>query len=108
MTESAEKKLLELVALNEKIGSLEYWIRERERDIQEIFGNQERLRQNLAALGGSPEEQGLRDRYVETLGLEEDRLAEMGEEILGWKKDRSRAAAELRERIRTLKVDITS
>src|SRR5207244_373668 len=52
-------ELQRLVELNEKAADLQRRIQDREGDIKAIFQNQERLRQNLQALGSSHDEKGL-------------------------------------------------
>jgi hypothetical protein len=47
-----------------------------EAEVARTVKDQERLRQNLAALGSRPEEAALRERYVGKLASDEDRLAQ--------------------------------
>jgi hypothetical protein len=94
-----------LIELNETLGGLKRRISERERQIQEIFKNQERLRSNLQSLGSSQNEKGLRERYVAEMGKEEDRLKEFREEIARMKEDLEKAEEELRSRVGRLRFE---
>ena len=97
------RKVLEgLMELNERSAQLQRWISQREAQIEQIFENQARMRSNLEALGTSPDEKALRDRYVAELSADEDRLREFRQQIEGWQKEREeleRQAAEIVERL---------
>ena len=68
--------------------------------IQTIFNNQERLRQNLKALGASDDEKSLRERYVSELNLDEDKLREAHEEIERRQAERETLEQHLAARIK--------
>ena len=103
--EATRKSLLELAAMNEKLGSLDYWIAERERHIADIFDNQQRLRANLEALGSSEDERSLRERYVASLGAEEDRLAGLRAEIDAWATERAEVQSQLKAAVAGLRFE---
>jgi DNA repair exonuclease SbcCD ATPase subunit len=75
------RSLEEILRLKETITELEERIAQAGQTIQTIFQNQERLRQNLQALGTAEDEKTLRERYVGELNKDEDTLAEARAEI---------------------------
>ena len=46
-----------------------------------IHAEQKRIRENLGALGDRSSEKELRERFIATLGKQEDRLAKIAEEL---------------------------
>lgn len=93
--EPTRDRLQALTELNERLSSLSYWISERSAEINEIFQNQERLRENLQALGTSRDEQSLRERYVASLAGEEDRLRDIKGQIQQWREQKGEVEAQI-------------
>jgi hypothetical protein len=97
-----DKKTLDalrgLIELNEKALERRQKIENRDREIKEIFQNQERLRKNLQSLGNSQDERGLRERYAGELAKEEDRLRDFREEIQGLREELEKLEKELAAR----------
>ncbi len=60
--------------LMEQMTHLNHGIKTHEKELEDHFRNQERLRKNLQAMGNKPEERELRQRYVDELNAEEDRI----------------------------------
>ena len=89
----------ECVQLYEKAAALVRRVQERDREISEIFQNQERLRKNLQALGGSQDEKGLRERYVAELSNEEDKIAQYRAESKNMREEKDKREEELRARL---------
>jgi hypothetical protein len=83
-----ERTLREVVAKREAIESLGRQIETLDREHDQIFRDQERLRENLGKLGGSGEEKGLRRRYVAELEKQENRLAAIRSEREKLESDR--------------------
>ncbi len=81
-------------------------MQERHEEIEQIFANQERLRENLGALGQSRDEQGLRERYVEALSEEEDKLADMRQQIQQWKDEKGELQQQIDKMVRELRVEV--
>ena len=100
--EHTRQVLLSLIDLQAQMSDLVRRIQQRETSIGEIFFNQERLRQNLQALGVSQDERGLRERYVAEMTQEEDRLKELRDEVRRDKQLRESLEHDLRERLSTL------
>jgi hypothetical protein len=78
----------EVVAVQQRIQSLET-------EQENIFDDQERLRENLGKLGDSSEEKGLRRRYVSELERQEDRLEAIRAERAKLDTELKRLQAEL-------------
>jgi SMC interacting uncharacterized protein involved in chromosome segregation len=53
----------------------------RDEETQKIFDDQQRLRENIKALKGTPEEKPLLQRYTQQLNDQENRLATLQKEI---------------------------
>jgi len=100
--EHTRQVLLSLIDLQVQMADLVRRIQQRETSIAEIFHNQERLRQNLQALGVTQDERGLRERYVTEMSLEEDRLKELRDEVRRDKQLRESLEHDLRERLGAL------
>lgn len=96
------QRLSALVDLQREIAELARRVQQREVSVAEIFQNQERLRQNLGALGASADERGLRERYVAEMSADEDRLRELREEIRRDKTLKESLERDFRERLMTL------
>ena len=64
-----------------KISDLESQIGLRTKEVKAINSDQERIRENMKALKGSPEERALLQRYTKQLDSQEDRLAVLQKEI---------------------------
>jgi hypothetical protein len=96
------QRLSALVDLQREIADLARRVQQREATVAEIFQNQERVRQNLGALGASADERGLRERYVAEMSADEDRLREFREEIRRDKTLKESLERDYRERLMTL------
>lgn len=77
MDEATRGKLAPLLAMSREISEERRQISSLESEKNRIQGTQDRIRQNLSALGSSPAEAGLRQRYVSQLEEQEDQLAEL-------------------------------
>lgn len=106
INDTTREALQQLVESNDKAATLEHWIQQRTGEIEEIYSNQERLRENLQALGASPDERGLRERYIEALSTEEDRLAELREQVQQWRDEKAAMDEEIASMVRNLKLEV--
>jgi hypothetical protein len=77
------------------IAGLETQIGARQTEINSIETDQSRLRENMKALKGSPEERALVERYTRQLNSQEDRLATLHSEIARLQKQREEAGDQL-------------
>ena len=104
--DETQQALGRLVDLNDKAATLEHWIQQRTVEIEGIYSNQERLRENLQALGASRDERGLRERYIEALSVEEDRLGELREQVQQWRDEKGALEEEIASMVRNLEVQV--
>jgi len=87
-----EKALSAVVARKAEIGELARKIAALEKEQSDIFRDQERVRENLQRMGGTPEEAALRLRYVKQLDQQENRIGAIRAERD--KLEQARAAAQ--------------
>ena len=85
-----------------------------ERQIRDLGGvqkaiaqDQERLRENMKALRGSPEEKQLLQRYTRQLDQQEDQLAELSKSLADTSAKLDAARTELSKLVATLSFDIS-
>lgn len=102
---TTSQALEECVQLYEKAAALVRRVQERDKEVGEIFQDQERLRKNLQALGSSQDEKGLRERYVADLSRDEDRVAQCRAETKTMREEKDRLEEELRSRLGRLKFE---
>jgi hypothetical protein len=76
-------------------------------EMNEIFDDQQRLRENIKSLKGSPEEKALLQRYTQQLNEQETRLANLRKEIEQIAGRRDTAQAALDKLIEDLALDAT-
>ena len=77
----ARTELEKIAALVALIRKLEQEIKQKRSELSSIEKDQTRLRENLKALGKTPDEANLRKRYITKLTIEEDRLEQLQEEV---------------------------
>jgi len=78
----------------------------RDGETQKIFDDQQRLRENIKALKGTPEEKALLQRYTQQLNDQENRLGTLGKESLELETQINSAQAELDRTIQELSFDV--
>jgi hypothetical protein len=78
---SVEEALRRVLAAKAEIAGLDSQKDARDEETKAIFDDQQRLRENLKALKGSPEEKALVQRYTQQLNQQEDNLAKLRAEI---------------------------
>ena len=76
-----ESDLRKLLTKKDEIAAINRQLQERRNEIERINREQARIRENMKALKGSPEEKALVQRYVTGLNQQEDRLAAINSEI---------------------------
>lgn len=72
---------------------------------EEIFKDQERVRENLKSLKGTPEEKALTQRYTQQMNEQESKLQALREETETLRKRREAAEAEVKKAIQALALD---
>jgi hypothetical protein len=102
--EEALRKVLDQKAT---VARLEEQKQARDDEVSKIFDDQQRLRENMKALKGSPEEKSLVQRYTRQLDEQETRLAELRKESVALEREVTAVQAELDAMIRRLSFDAT-
>ncbi len=100
-----EKALQGIVAKKNEIDELNKKIATLEQDQNEIFRDQERVRNNLSRLGGTPEEANLRLRYIRQLEQQENKLGTLRAERAKLEDARAAAQKQLDDLLQNLTFD---
>lgn len=98
--------LRKVVAQKQVVEDIESQKSERDDESEKIFDDQQRLRENMKALKGSPEEKALLQRYAQQLDAQETRLAALRRETAELETRRAAAQAELERMIKDLVFDV--
>jgi chromosome segregation ATPase len=72
----------------------------------QIFDDQQRLRENMKSLKGSPEEKKLLERYTQQLDAQENRLEALRQEIQQLEAQKQSAQDALDKMIEDLTLDV--
>jgi predicted RNase H-like nuclease (RuvC/YqgF family) len=75
-------------------------------ETQQIFDDQQRLRENMKALKGSPEEKALLQRYTQQLNEEENRLEALRRENTQIEAEKTKQQEALNKMIQDLSFDV--
>jgi hypothetical protein len=106
LIQSEQRSLLDGIArLNHQIDEATRREGQKMSDIEEIGIDQERIRENLKALGSAEEEKALRRRYVAELEQGENRLRSLKEELNEIRKTRESLITQRGERMDSLSFD---
>lgn len=100
-----EKALKDVLAQRQKLAQIENKLNKLNEERGKIHTDQQRVRDNLGALGDRASEKELRERFVATLGKQEDRLAAMLAEEEALRADRDAAREKLNELLAKLEYD---
>jgi len=95
ITPELEKALRDILAQKDSIAKLDADMRQRQDELESIGQDQDRVRQDLQSLKGTPEEKALAQRYVAELNDQETRLGVLKKEI-----------ADLQEKIKLAQEDL--
>ena len=104
---AVEVELRKTMSKKFEIFNVEQEIKSRQQETELIDKDQARLRENMKALRGSPEEKALLQRYTRELDAQEDRLAGLRKEISDLKAKRAELQAELDTMVMQIGVDET-
>jgi hypothetical protein len=104
--QSVEQALRKVLAQKAVIEDLEEQKTARDQEMQKIFDDQQRLRENLKALKGSPEEKALVQRYTQQLNTQETRLEDLRKEMEQIEAKSSAAQADLDRLVEQLSFDV--
>jgi hypothetical protein len=102
-----EAALRRIVAQKNVVAGFSAQINQRNSQIQKIFEDQQRLRENMKALKGSAEEKALLQRYTAQLNDQETRLDSLRKELADLEAQRQRAQSELDKLVQDLALDVT-
>ena len=102
-----EEALRRVIAKKNEISSVDQEMRSRQTEMEAIDKDQGRLRENMKALKGSPEEKALLQRYTKHLDGQEDRLAALKKENADLQTKRATLQAELNVIVQEIAMDAT-
>ena len=100
--EQAFKRVLDQKAV---IAGLDAQIGSSQQEVASITADQGRLRENMKALKGTPEEKALLQRYTRQLDEQEDRLAALHAQIAGLQTKRQQASQQLDQILAEISLD---
>lgn len=100
-----EEALRRVIAKKNEISSVDQGMRSRQTEMEAIDKDQGRLRENMKALKGSPEEKALLQRYTKQLDGQEDQLAALKKENADLQTKRATLQAELNVIVQEIAMD---
>jgi len=105
LTTATEKVLRQAVALRQQVSSIEDRLARLSEQRNQIHTEQKRIRDNLGSLGDRASEKELRERFVRTLGQQEDRLEALGREEQQLQLERETARTQLNNLLASLEFE---
>ena len=105
LTPEIESSLRQIIAQKDAISKLDADLKSKQADVDRIFQDQERLRENMKALKGTPEEKALVQRYTGELNDQEMRLGTLRTEISNLETAQKQAQQDLDATIEKLTFD---
>jgi hypothetical protein len=102
ISEKIKAELEKIADKAEEIEDIEMEIAKKEQAEKKIEKGQKRLRENLKALGNTSEEAKLRQKYVSSLGKEEERIEKLRSEVAALKEKLERERDVLDEMVEKL------
>jgi hypothetical protein len=105
LTPEIENALRQIIAQKDALSKLNADFKSKQADVDHIFQDQERLRENMKALKGTPEEKALAQRYTGELNDQEMRLATLRTEISNLETAQKQAQQDLDATIEKLTFD---
>ncbi len=99
--------LQKIIQQKNEIAGIEREIQTRKTQISSIDQDQQRLRENMKALKGSPEEKALLQRYTKELNDQEDKLQTVRAEIASREQQRDKSREQLDKMMQELTLDET-
>jgi hypothetical protein len=103
--QKTEKLLRQVIELRQELANIEEKIQHLTQERDAIHGEQQRIRENLQALGDRPSEKDLRERFVRTLNGQEDRLEKIVQEIKENNAARDRCRQKINAQLAKLEYD---
>jgi len=105
MTPAMEKAFKRVLDQKAVIEGLDAQLNSRQQEETSISSDQARIRENMKALKGSPEEKALLQRYTRQLDEQEDRLATLRSQIADLKGKRQQASQQLDQILAEISLD---
>ncbi len=105
LTPELEKALKDILAQGDAIDEIKNEIKSKNEDVDKVFKDQNRLRENMRALKGTQEEKALLQRYTKELDEEETQLAILRKEIAELEAKEKQAQQELDKTIEKMAFD---
>jgi len=102
-----EAALRKIIEQKDRVAGFEEEATKRKAELESIYDDQQRLRENLKSLKGSAEERTLTQRYLQRLNDQETRLETIQKEIADFEKKQEDAQAGLDAMIEKLAFDVT-
>ena len=102
-----EAALRKIVEQKNRVAALDAEISWRNDEKQKIYDDQQRIRENLKALKGSPEERALTQRYTQQLADQETRLEVLRKETEDFQTKHDQAQDDLDKMVQSLSLDVT-
>ena len=102
-----EAALRGVIAQKDRVAGFEAEAAQRKAELESIYDDQQRLRENLKSLKGSAEERALTQRYLQRLNDQETRLETIQKEIADFEKKQEEAQRELDAMIERISFDVT-
>ena len=107
ITPEIEAALRKIIEQKDEASSFGDEVNKRNAEIKKIYDDQARLRENLKALKGSPEERALTQRYTKQLDDQEGQLDTLKHEVADFQTKDDDAQAKLDKMIESLSFDTT-
>ncbi len=107
LTPELEQAMRQILAQKDAVAKLDADVKSKQSDVDRIVADQDRLRENMKALKGTPEERALTERYTGELNDQENQLAVLRKEIAALQGQRKQAQEELDSMIEHLTFDTT-
>jgi hypothetical protein len=98
-------RIRELIGLQGKKADLDRQLRERNDELSAIYKDQERLRNNIASLSASREEQSLKEKYVAKMGEQENSIETIEKAIKTLQSDIEKNTRDINEKILSLQFE---
>jgi len=105
LTPELQNTIRKSIVTRNNIADIDRTIRERDAEVQKISADQARLRENMKALKGSPEERALLQRYTHELDAQEDRLAAIAKEKDDLRTQHDKLQADLEAQLEAINYD---
>ena len=102
-----EKSLRRILSQKNVVAEYDSQIKTQQQQIDQIFGDQARLRENMKSLKGSTEEKTLLQRYIRQLDDEETQLEGLRKKKQGLEGQRQLSDVLLRNMIQQLQMDVS-